>query len=439
MASADQPFNTAHDAELRQSIPVLDDNTYGLDDKKDPSIDKADADAKGDNRDSGSLKAHQSNSIRNNDHVRLRRPPIIWDEGMDAFLESFWRRLRSVFSRRMVLSLLAGQLVSLAITCTSVVSTALAQRGFDAPTTQNFFLYFSLMCIYTPYTIYRYGWKGWGRLLWKDGWKYLLLAACDVEGNFLAVKAYQYTTLLSCMLLDCWAIPVCMFFQWFWQRPKYHWTQFLGVFIVLIGLGVEVASDHLTDKDYPAVNMVKGDIIMLAGATFYGFTNATEEKFVRDSPLYEVIGQMGLWGTLINGAQAAGLEWKNMKASTWDGKTIGLLVAYTSAMIILYTVAPILYRMASSTYYNLSILSSDFYGLLFGLFLYHYKPYFLYFISFPVTIIGLIVYFWSLPLETQGKLNVKAPNYVDVRQGGIQIGSARAAGDVAEQVIVERV
>ena len=39
-------------------------------------------------------------------------------------------------------------------------------------------------------------------------------------------------------------------------------------------------------------------------------------------------------------------------------------------MFVLYTVAPILYRMASSTYYNLSILSSDFYGLLFGLFLY---------------------------------------------------------------------
>lgn len=39
-------------------------------------------------------------------------------------------------------------------------------------------------------------------------------------------------------------------------------------------------------------------------------------------------------------------------------------------MFILYTVAPILYRMASSAYYNLSLLSSDFYGLLFGLFLY---------------------------------------------------------------------
>ena len=49
---------------------------------------------------------------------------------------------------------------------------------------------------------------------------------------------------------------------------------------------------------------------------------------------------------------------------------VGLLVAYTAAMFILYTVAPILYRMASSAYYNLSLLSSDFYGLLFGLFLF---------------------------------------------------------------------
>jgi len=111
---------------------------------------------------------------------------------------------------------------------------------------------------------------------------------------------------------------------------------------------------------------------------------------------------------------------------------VGLLVAYTSgmptgllnhlfdmtyasiyaAMVILYTVAPLLYRMASSAYFNLSLLSSDFYGLLFGLFLYvngpitikalyklivglqHYRPYWLYFLSFVVILSGLITYFW---------------------------------------------
>ena len=112
---------------------------------------------------------------------------------------------------------------------------------------------------------------------------------------------------------------------------------------------------------------------------------------MRKSPLYEVVGQLGMWGTLINGIQAAGLEHKAMRTASWNGTTskhlvlssktlevyeltwwniVGLLVAYTAAMFILYTVAPILYRMASSAYYNLSLLSSDFYGLLFGLFLF---------------------------------------------------------------------
>lgn len=103
--------------------------------------------------------------------------------------------------------------------------------------------------------------------------------------------------------------------------------------------------------------------------------NATEEFFVRRRPLYEVVGQLGMWGTLINGIQAAGLEHTDMRTANWSGMNIGLLVAYTAAMFILYTVAPLLYRMASSAYYNISLLTSDFYGLLFGLFLFVRDPF----------------------------------------------------------------
>jgi len=47
--------------------------------------------------------------------------------------------------------------------------------------------------------------------------------------------------------------------------------------------------------------------------------NAAEEFFVRKSPLYEVVGQLGMWGTLINGIQAASLEHKDMTQATWNG------------------------------------------------------------------------------------------------------------------------
>lgn len=199
------------------------------------------------------------------------------------------------------------------------------------------------------------------------------------------------------------------------MRPRYKLSQLLGVLVCVGGLGMLVASDELTDKDWPALSRAKGDVFMIVGATLYGFTNATEEFFVRKSPLYEVVGQLGMWGMIINGIQAAGLEHKDMVQATWDGKNIGILVAYTASMFILYTVAPMLYRMASSAYYNLSILSSDFYGLLFGLFLFHYRPYWLYFPSFVVVIVGLVIYFWSAPPESQGKIEPRAPEYVTKR------------------------
>ena len=111
-----------------------------------------------------------------------------------------------------------------------------------------------------------------------------------------------------------------------------------GILVCVCGLGMLVVSDQLTGKDYEATDKVKGDLFMLAGATLYGIclcdflnslrhslltskslANSAEEFFVRRSPLYEVVGQLGMWGTLINGIQAAGLEYKDMMAAPWNG------------------------------------------------------------------------------------------------------------------------
>ena len=47
--------------------------------------------------------------------------------------------------------------------------------------------------------------------------------------------------------------------------------------------------------------------------------NATEEFLVRQRPLYEVVGQLGMWGFLINGIQTAALEGKKMPDVPWSG------------------------------------------------------------------------------------------------------------------------
>lgn len=126
-----------------------------------------------------------------------------------------------------------------------------------------------------------------------------------------------------------------MFFPAFLKLPPSPTLQ--GAFICVLGLGLLVGSDQLTNKDWAAVNKGKGDAFMILGSTLYGFSesktreltdeaddrlvaNATEEFFVRRRPLYEVVGQLGMWGVIINGVQASIIEHHKMKEVTWSGR-----------------------------------------------------------------------------------------------------------------------
>lgn len=350
------------------------------------------------------------------EHHLEARPPLDYSSFRN-FWASVTARLRSVLSRRFVLALLGGQLVSVCVTSTSVTITELVKRDWHLPATQTLFLYCTLFIIYTPLTIYEYGLKGWGYLILKDGWKYFILAAIEYEANYMVVTSYQYTNLLSCILLNAWAIPVCAFFSWVYMKPKYHWTQLAGITICIGGLGMLIASDHLTQGGLTSTSSkLKGDLIMIAGATLYGFNNATKEFLVRKRPLYEVLGQVSLYAMIINAIQASALEHDAMRKANWNGDVIGLLFAFTLALFIFYIVSPLIFRAASSVYLSISILSSDFYGLLFGLGLYRYRPYWLYFIAFTVIILGLITYFWHSTPEEQGELNPQRPDYVEQRR-----------------------
>ena len=107
------------------------------------------------------------------------RPPIVYSSPK-AFARSFAARWKSIWTRRFILSLLAGQVASLCITCTNVTTTELVNRGWTLSTTQGIFLYvihrqikanftrftsvfsyFCLFIIYTPYTIYQCMWIFW--------------------------------------------------------------------------------------------------------------------------------------------------------------------------------------------------------------------------------------------------------------------------------------
>lgn len=110
----------------------------------------------------------------------------------------------------------------------------------------------------------------------------------DVEGNYLVVKSYQYTGMLSVMLLDSWSTPVCVILSFIFLRVRYRWVQYLGIFVSLCGMGMLVGSDAMGGASFMASDPVKGNLFVLLGATFYGVSNTSVEYLCRKYPIYEV-------------------------------------------------------------------------------------------------------------------------------------------------------
>lgn len=292
--------------------------------------------------------------------------------------------------------LVLGQILSLCLTATNTFSQLLSNEGTSIPAFQTFFNYVLLNLVYTTYTVYRYGFKGYARFLWRWGWKYIILSFCDVEGNYFTVLAYRYTTILSAQLINFWAIAMVVIISFVFLRVRYHWLQVLGILVCIGGLGILFGSDYITGADEVVVDrgdQIKGDLFALLGATFYGLSNIFEEFLVSKRPLYEVVGQLGFWGMIINGVQAGIFDRESFQSAIWNGAVGGYLTGYTLALSLFYSLGPLVFRMGSAAFFNISLLTSNFWGTVIGIHVFGYSIHFMYPIAFVCIILGLVVYF----------------------------------------------
>ena len=295
--------------------------------------------------------------------------------------------------------LILGQVLALCITSTNTFSSLLAEQPFSVPAFQTFWNYVLINIIYTSYSVYKYGFKDYFHtVLVRTGWKYLILSFLDVEGNYFTVLAYRYTTILSAQLINFWAIVVVVIISFAVLHVRYHWTQILGILISIGGVGILFGSDHITQGSTPGGvshgNQLKGDLFALVGATFYGLSNVAEEFLVSKRPLYEVVGQLGFWGMLISGAQTGIFDRNGFHTADWhQGKVGGYLIGYTLCLTIFYSGAPLMFRLASAAFFNISLLTGNFWGVVIGVKVFHLSIHWMYPIAFVCIMGGLIVYF----------------------------------------------
>ena len=141
----------------------------------------------------------------------------------------------------------------------------------------------------------------------------------DVEANYLVVKAYQFTTITSVMLLDCFTIPCVVALTFFFLKTRYNWRHGVGVVLCLAGLILLVFTDVRDNSQgtnprihdglliahllVTAKNAVLGDVLCLAGAVLYSVANVGQEAFVKKFDRVEYLGIVGLFAVFINGLQ----------------------------------------------------------------------------------------------------------------------------------------
>ncbi|RCV32091.1 hypothetical protein SEVIR_6G236800v4 [Setaria viridis] len=320
-------------------------------------------------------------------------------------------------ARWVLVGLALGQFVSLLITSTGFASSELARRGVNAPTSQSLLNYILLALVYGSVLLYR------RQPLTIKWYYYLILGIIDVEANYIVVKSYQYTSLTSVMLLDCWSIPCVIVLTWIFLKTKYGLRKFFGVGVCVAGLILVVFSDvHASDRA-KGPNPLKGDLLVILGSMLYACSNVTEEYVIKKSNRVELMAMLGLFGAIVGGIQISILERKELHSVTWNAGAVLPFLGFAVAMFLFYSTVPTVLKICGATMLNLSLLTSDMWAVLIRIFAYHEKVDWIYFVAFACTAAGIIIYSYKDSKEAEETAQVAGASYEQGKEGDEEAGA----------------
>lgn len=191
-------------------------------------------------------------------------------------------------------------------------------------------------------------------------WLHLLLAFLDVEANFLLILAYKYTSLLSVMLLDAWTIPCVLMVSILIYRKTYSIAQIVAVCVCTVGLAMLIWADVFSHRISRSSSSWIGDVLVIAGATLYSFSNTLQEHLVGHSQT-RTLHLMSGFGLIICLIQVWVLEpsWIQIH---WTPEVVYFATLFTVSLVFFYACAPVVLASGGACLLNVSLLTSDFYG-----------------------------------------------------------------------------
>ena len=380
-------------------------------------------------------------------------------------------------------SLALGQVLSILVTLTGVCSTLLTDRGINIPTFQNFLMYCFLALIFVPADFVatrrrereaaaagindaaavaaapavaasgvavpppspshdgtplsvrccaaaaaRAGLAPPPAAAAPDGgprwWQWGLLALVDVEANTLVVAAYQYTTITSAMLLDCFTIPAVMLLSAALLGARYRRAHLGGALVCVAGLALAVLSDALRGGGgggggegggaSGAARRVYGDALCVGASILYACSNVAQERLVRTlgggrggfDGVAAFLARLSVCGAAVAGAQALAVERgaiaRAMGALRASRAPPLALAGYVLVLASAYGGASLFLAARDAALFNLSLLTSDAYAAAFAAVVARRALPLLYFVAFAVTALGLGAYHTAPPPTRAG-------------------------------------
>ncbi|RYY68652.1 hypothetical protein EON63_24580, partial [archaeon] len=226
---------------------------------------------------------------------------------------------------------------------------------------------------------------------------YFLAALLDVEANFLVILAYNYTSVTSIMLLDCFTIPSSMVLSYVILKYIYTYKHILGTCVCISGLVCIVINDVLYNHGDGNKDSVYGDVLCICGAVLYAFSNVLQETLVKNHDRDVFMGYLGVFGMSISFIQCMALDIHQLTHTPINLYVIMYVLGFVTCIYTMYIHTSAFLQTSDATLFNLSLLTSDVYAVLFVYAYQHTIVSPLYIVAFLLVCIGVYVYHTETP------------------------------------------
>nr|CAD2178774.1 unnamed protein product [Meloidogyne enterolobii] len=205
------------------------------------------------------------------------------------------------------------------------------------------------------------------------------------------VYAYQFTNITAIQLLNSFTIPAVMLLSCIFLSTRYKEGNLL--LNLSSRLGLTIYTDAIHDKGLNSgTNKFIGDFLCLIGTFLYAVSNVSEECLVKQYSRLEFLTFIGIFGFIISLFQSYFLDYTKLIKFNWNLFSIFILIFFTFSMVLFYSLVSSVMQRSSALLFNICVLTSDFYSMLAGIFLFGQEFYILYLIAFIIIIFGTILY-----------------------------------------------